>query len=127
MSLKDSWTDQKVEDIIGNLLRLGVGISAAVVLLGASVYLFRHGVEHADYRVFRGEPAELRTLGGIMRSAFAIRGRGIIQLGLVLLIATPVVRVAFAVIAFAIERDRMYVVFTSIVLVILFLSLSGYI
>jgi uncharacterized membrane protein len=127
LPLKDSWTDQKVEDIIGNLLRLGVGISAAVVLLGASVYLFRHGLEYADYRVFRGEPVELRTLGGILSAAFSIRGRGIIQLGLVLLIATPVVRVAFAVIAFAIERDRMYVVFTSIVLAVLLLSLSGYI
>jgi uncharacterized membrane protein len=127
LAIKDSWTDQKVEDIIGNLLRLGVGISAAVVLLGATVYLFRHGLEHADYRVFHGEPADLRALGGIIRSAFAFRGRGIIQLGLVLLIATPVVRVAFSVVAFAIEQDRMYVVFTLIVLIILLFSLSGYI
>jgi uncharacterized membrane protein len=127
LALKDSWTDQKVEDIIGNLLRLGVGISAGVVLLGATVYLFRHGMEHTDYRVFHGEPADLRTLSGIISTAFAFRGRGIIQLGLVLLIATPVARVAFAVVAFAIEQDRMYVVFTSIVLVILLLSLSGYV
>lgn len=127
MSLKNSWTDQKVEDIIGNLLRLGVGISAAVVLFGAAVYLFRHGLEHADYRVFHGEPADLRTLEGIIRATFSFRGRGIIQLGLVLLIATPVVRVAFAVVAFAIEQDRMYVVFTLIVLIILLFSLSGYI
>lgn len=116
-----------MEDIIGNLLRIGVGISAAVVLLGAIVYLSRHGFERADYRVFHGEPADLRTLGGIIHAALAFRGRGIIQLGLVLLIATPVVRVAFAVVAFAIEGDRMYVIFTSIVLMILLLSLSGYI
>lgn len=127
MAIKDSWTDQKVEDIIGNLLRFGVGISAAIVFLGATVYLFRHGLEHADYRVFRGEPADLRTLSGIVRAAFAFRGRGIIQLGLVLLIATPVARVAFAVLAFAIEQDRMYVIFTLIVLIVLLLSLSGYI
>ena len=127
MAIKDSWTDQKVEDIIGNLLRFGVGISAGIVFLGATVYLFRHGLEHADYRVFRGEPADLRTLSGIVRAAFAFRGRGIIQLGLVLLIATPVARVAFAVLAFAIEQDRMYVIFTLIVLIVLLLSLSGYI
>jgi uncharacterized membrane protein len=127
LAIQDSWTDQKVEDIIGNLLRFGVGISAAIVLLGATVYLFRHGLEHADYRVFQGEPADLRTLSGIVRAAFAFRGRGIIQLGLVLLIATPVARVAFAVLAFAIEQDRMYVIFTLIVLIVLLLSLSGYI
>jgi uncharacterized membrane protein len=126
LAIQDSWTDQKVEDIIGNLLRFGVGISAAIVLLGATVYLFRHGLEHADYRVFQGEPADLRTLSGIVRAAFAFRGRGIIQLGLVLLIATPVARVAFAVLAFAIEQDRMYVIFTLIVLIVLLLSLSGY-
>jgi uncharacterized membrane protein len=127
LAIQESWTDQKVEDIIGNLLRFGVGISAAIVLLGATVYLFRHGLEHADYRVFQGEPADLRTLSGIVRAAFAFRGRGIIQLGLVLLIATPVARVAFAVLAFAIEQDRMYVIFTLIVLIVLLLSLSGYI
>lgn len=126
MPLKESWTDQRVEDIIGNLLRIGVGISATVVLMGAVVYLIRHGLQHADYNVFHGEPSDLRSLKGIVRSAFGLRGRGIIQLGLVLLIATPVARVAFAVVAFALEQDRMYVVFTLIVLIILLLSLSGY-
>jgi uncharacterized membrane protein len=126
LPLKDNWTDQRVEDIIGNLLRIGVGISAAVVLMGAAVYLVRHGLQHANYGVFHGEPSDLRTLKGIVRSAFEVRGRGIIQLGLVLLIATPVARVAFAVVAFALEKDRMYVIFTLIVLIILLLSLSGY-
>ncbi|SRR5581483_3356204 len=124
--MKNAWTDQKTEDIIGNLLRLGVGLSAAVVLAGAVVYLGRHGIEHADYRSFHGEPSELRSLRGIVQSAMQFRGRGIIQLGLVMLIATPVARVAFSVIAFALERDRMYIIFTLIVLTILLLSLTGY-
>lgn len=126
MSLKDAWNDQKVEDIIGNLLRIGVGVSAAVVLAGAAAYLIRHGFGHANYRVFRGEPSDLRTLRGILRAALGLHPRGIIQFGLLLLIATPVARVAFSVFAFAIERDRMYVVFTLIVLTILILSLTGY-
>ena len=53
------------------------------------------------------------------------RGRGVIQLGLLLLIATPIARVAFSVVGFALERDRMYVVFTLIVLAILLYSLLG--
>lgn len=126
MTLKDAWNDQKIENIIGNLLRIGVGIAAAVVLLGAAAYLLRHGFGHANYRVFRGEPSDLRTLRGIVRAALGLHPRGIIQLGLVLLIATPVARVAFSVFAFAVERDRMYVVFTLVVLGILFLSLAGY-
>ncbi|HEX2599507.1 MAG TPA: DUF1634 domain-containing protein [Terriglobales bacterium] len=125
MTLKDAWNDQKIEDIIGNLLRIGVGTAAAVVLVGAAAYLVRHGFGHANYRVFRGEPSDLRTLRGIVRAAVGLHPRGIIQLGLVLLIATPVARVAFSVFAFAVERDRMYVVFTLMVLGILILSLAG--
>jgi uncharacterized membrane protein len=125
LTLKDAWNDQKIEDIIGNLLRVGVGTAAAVVLVGAAAYLIRHGFGHANYRVFRGEPSDLRTLRGIVRAAVGLHPRGIIQLGLVLLIATPVARVAFSVFAFAVERDRMYVAFTLIVLGILIVSLAG--
>ena len=119
------WSDQKIEDIVGNLLRVGVMTSAVVVFFCAVIYLVRHGQSAANYHIFRGEPAELRSFSGITQSAFALRGRGIIQLGLVLLIFTPVARVAFSIWGFAAERDRMYVLFTSIVLVILLYSLFG--
>jgi uncharacterized membrane protein len=111
--------------ILGNLLRSGVLLSAVVVLSGACVYLSRHAHEHADYRVFRSEPSEFRTIPGVIRSIVAGRGQGLIQLGLLLLIATPIARVAFSIVGFAIERDRLYVVFTVIVLAILLFSLLG--
>jgi len=119
------WSDQKIEDVVGNLLRAGVMTSAVVVFFGAVIYLVRHGQSLPDYHTFRGEPAELRRFDGILQSALNLRGRGIIQLGLVLLIFTPVARVVFSIWGFAAERDRMYVLFTSIVLVILLYSLFG--
>jgi len=121
------WRDRRIEVILGNLLRSGVLISAAVVLVGACIYLSRHAHEPADYRVFRGEPSEYRTIRGVIQSAIVGRGRGqgLIQLGLLLLIATPIARVAFSVAGFAIERDRLYVAFTLIVLAILLYSLLG--
>jgi uncharacterized membrane protein len=122
---KRNWTDHRIEDIVGNLLRVGVILSASVVFLGACVYLVRHGSEPADYRVFRGEPSEFRSLRGILRATLDLRGRGLIQLGLLLLIATPVARVAFSVWGFAKEGDRMYAGFTLLVLVILLYSLFG--
>ena len=115
--------DERVEQVMGNLLRAGVPLSAAVVLLGGIVYLSRHGGEQVDLRVFRGEPADLRSPVGIVEDALAFRGRGIIQLGLLLLIATPVARVAFSVFAFLWERDFTYVVLTLIVLGALLCSL----
>lgn len=120
-----NWSDQTIEEVVANLLRGGVMLSALVVFGGAFVHLIRHGHAPADYHVFRGEPSELRTLSGILRSVFSLHGRGIIQLGLVLLILTPVARVAFSIWGFAAEHDRMYVIFTSIVLVILLYSLLG--
>jgi uncharacterized membrane protein len=114
-----------MEIILANLLRSGVLLSAAVVLWGGCIYLSRHAHEQANYRVFAGEPSEFRTIPGVMRSVLNGRGRGLIQLGLLLLIATPIVRVAFSMVGFAIERDRMYVAFTLIVLAILLYSLLG--
>jgi uncharacterized membrane protein len=119
------WRDRRIEVILGNLLRTGVLLSAAVVLAGACVYLHRHAHEPADYRVFRGEPSEFRTIPGVIQSVINGRGRGLIQLGLLILIATPIARVAFSVVGFAIERDRMYVAFTLIVLAVLLYSLLG--
>ena len=92
------WTDQYVEEWIGNLLRVGVTLAAAVVLFGGSVYLLRHGREVPQFNVFKGEPTNLRTVPGIVKDVLAFRGRGMIQLGLLLLIATPVARVAFSVV-----------------------------
>ena len=125
MPQPSAWNDRKVEDIIGNLLRAGVVLAAAVVFLGAAAYLVRHGGTPANYRVFQGEPSELRQPKGIIHGAFAFSSRGVIQLGLLLLIATPIFRVAFSVFAFAAEKDRMYVIFTLIVLGVLLYSVMG--
>ncbi|MEN6549482.1 MAG: DUF1634 domain-containing protein [Armatimonadia bacterium] len=118
-------TDHKVESIIGNLLRIGVGVAGAVVFAGALIYLIRHGAECPNYQVFRGEPTDLTTLGGIWSQTLTGHGRGLIQLGLLVLIATPIARVAFSLIAFMRQRDRLYVGITLLVLVVLLYSLLG--
>jgi uncharacterized membrane protein len=125
MAGERSWTDRRLDVVIGNLLRFGVVVSAVVVLVGGILYLARNGRSPTDYRVFRGEPSELRSVGGILRDAVTLNGRGVIQLGLLLLIATPVARVAFSIFGFAEEHDHMYVVIASIVLLVLACSLIG--
>ncbi len=119
------WTDRQIELIIGKLLRIGVILAAFVVFAGGIYYLAYYGASSPDYRVFRGEPTDLRHVRGIVQDAFALHSRGLIQLGLLLLIATPVARVAFSILAFAVQRDRVYVVVTIIVLSVLMFSLAG--
>lgn len=125
-SVGRQWTDQRIEELIGRLLQIGVSLAATVVLFGGAVYLVRHGSAKPQYHVFTGQPPELRSVPGIIRQTLRFRGAGIIQLGILLLIATPVARVAFSVVAFAFERDRLYVWVTVLVLAILVYSfLSG--
>jgi uncharacterized membrane protein len=117
------WSDTTVDLIVGNLLRGGVILASAVVLVGGVLYLIQEGGQVPEIRVFHGEPPQLRSLGGILQDALRGDGRGVIQLGLLLLIATPVARVLFTVVAFAAQRDRTYVVVTLIVLAVLLFSL----
>lgn len=120
-----AWNDERLERVIGSLLRAGILLSGALVVAGGIIYLARHGSEPPHYRTFAGAPSDLRTISGIVANAVSTHGRGIIQLGLLFLIATPVARVAFSAIAFALERDWLYVVVTSMVLAVLVFSLAG--
>ena len=122
---KRPWSDEQVEKIVGSLLRSGVIAAGIVVLAGGIIYLIRYGANLPDYSAFQGVPAEFRSVGGIITAAFTFRSRGLIQLGLLLLIATPVARVTFSIFAFALQRDRIYIVITLIVLGVLIYSLAG--
>ncbi len=118
-------SDARIDQLIGNLLRVGVVLSSLIVLIGGGLYLTRHGTELPNYRMFWGEPSELRSVLGIVKVAWSFSARGIIQFGLLVLVATPVMRVLFTVVFFMIQRDRIYVGVTLIVLSVLLFSLAG--
>lgn len=120
-----TWADEKIERIVGVLLQVGVFVSGAIVLFGGILYLARFGQTTANYHTFAGESIELRSIHLVVSDAFHLDAAAMIQLGLLLLIATPVVRVIFSLAAFWLERDKIYVIFTAIVLAILLFSLFG--
>jgi uncharacterized membrane protein len=105
-------TDQRLEILIGNLLRTGVISAAAVVFAGGAWYVASNSAE-PDYRAFHPAPLFAGRTGPELT----------IEIGLLLLVATPVARVIFSLIGFAAERDRLYVALTAIVLAILAYSL----
>jgi uncharacterized membrane protein len=110
--------DQKLEQIVGNLLRTGVILAAAVVLASGIWYLAVSGQSKPDYHIFQPVARGLHLLSVLPKP------EALILIGLLLLIATPVARVVFAIVAFALEGDRLYVGFTVIVLVILLYSIG---
>jgi uncharacterized membrane protein len=115
--------DQHLESIIGNLLRAGVLLAAVTVFAGGVLYLVQNGSRVVGYQTFVAGGSNIRTLPGIVISAAHFDSEGLMQLGLLLLIATPVARVVLAVVGFALERDRLYVAVSLIVLVVLVFSL----
>ena len=119
------WNDEHLDRTIGSLLRAGVILAASVVFIGGVWELARYGSAVPNYRSFRGAPAELRSVAGVLSSVVSGKPGGLIQLGLLLLIATPIARVGFSVFAFAAQRDRLYVILTLVVLAILCGSLFG--
>ena len=122
---KLDWTDQRIERIVGNLLRAGVIVAAVIVVIGGIFYLVRYGSASPHYRVFRGEPSNLRSVRDILNIAIFSHSRSLIQFGILLLMATPLARVALLVFAFARERDRTYTFVALIVLLLLLFSFTG--
>jgi uncharacterized membrane protein len=118
--------DTDIQTIIGWVLRTGVFLSVGICVFGAAIYLFRHGHDVANYHDFKGVPPFVQ-LSEILKSVIALRGRAIIQCGILLLIATPIIRVMCSAIGFVIERDYLYTGITLLVLAIIFFSmLSGH-
>ncbi len=115
--------DRDIEYLMALLLISGVLVSGAVVFLGSIIYLYQNTYVASNYKIFMGEPERLTNLFEIIRGAFQFHGRAMIQFGLVLLIATPVARVVFAVIGFYLEKDKLYTVISTVVLITLLLSL----
>ncbi len=120
-----AWTDEKLEQILSVVLRGGVMLSAAIVLLGGACFLAKHGAEAPQLQIFRGTAEVYRTVSGVVHGVSTSDCGAIIQLGLLFLIATPIARVIMSWFAFALERDRMYVVITSVVLAVLVYSIAG--
>src|SRR5579871_3075440 len=110
--------DHRIENMMGRLLQAGVLLASTVVLIGGFLYLRAHPGTARDYRTFASEPAALRhplELFHLLTTGDAV---AIVQLGVLLLIATPIARVVFAAIGFAVERDHLYVAISLGVLVV---------
>jgi uncharacterized membrane protein len=116
-----------IENLISVTLRTGVLVSIAVILAGV-IFTFAHHPAYFSSRPALGELIDARehftsSIGGVVQGVRALHGQAIVMLGILLLIATPVVRVAISVFLFAAEHDRRYVVITATVLVLLLISL----
>lgn len=118
--------DKDLALIIGNIMRWGVIISLSLTFLGGVVYLLEHPSETISYKEFIEKDysvAEIfsRTFTGLL----SFDGEALIMLGILLLFSTPVIRVLFSLFGFILEKDKLYIIITLIVLAIIFVSITG--
>ena len=119
---------RQVEILISNLLRVGVVVSLSVVCVGTVISFAHHPAYlHSSPSlagVTRPGAAFPHTVGQVAIGIRQLHGQAIVAAGLLLLIATPVLRVAVSIIGFVYEADRTFVLITSIVLALLLLSFA---
>lgn len=114
-------TDHQLESAIANMLRCGVTLAAAVVFAGGILALLNPALNAPDYSHFKTD--SFPALSGILHGVLHLNPADIIRLGLLILIATPIVRVIFCIVGFARQRDLLYVAISTTVLLILLYSL----
>lgn len=103
--------------LVSNLLRYGVIVASTIVIVGSVRYLISHGTETVDFKTFRGQPSELCSPVGVIKAMYSGNSLALIQFGILILIATPVARVAFSFLTFIWQRDLIYMFLTLFVLI----------
>ena len=114
--------ERQLEMAMGRMLQIGVTIAALVVFIGGVIYLAQNGGSPRDYQRFHAATPATTTIAGIVAAASRLDPRGIMDFGILLLVATPVCRVLFGVIGFAWLRDKLYTAVSLIVLCVLAFS-----
>jgi uncharacterized membrane protein len=120
--MKSIFSKQTPEQNIGIIVKILVTIAAGLTLAGGSVFLLGNGHAVPDYSFFKGTPQNLQSITGIINSAISLNPFGIIQFCVLIMIATPVLRVSIFLISFFLKKDYLYVAISSIVLLILLFS-----
>lgn len=114
---------EETNSLISNVLKSGLILSMTSVLIGLIFVLWNYGNQVIEDRIFTAEPFYIKSIGDILSNTSKFNELGIIQWGIVLLIATPVLRVITCIWMFFVERDFMYVIIATIVLLLLIYSL----
>lgn len=119
--------ENAIDKEIGMLLRAGVALSAALIAFGGLIYLVHNGHTFPSYHRFTGVPSELNSIHQVIHGTLRGNALAIIQCGILVLVAMPIVRVVLSAIAFALESDWLYVIISGLVLSVLIYSLIGHV
>jgi uncharacterized membrane protein len=112
-----TFKDMDLQAFISNLLRTGVIVAMTIVVIGLVMFVIAHGSQPAVYNNF--DATHVFSFSSFLDSLLQGNSSAIMELGVMVLIATPVARVLFTMIGFWLEKDRMYTVIAFLVLCII--------
>lgn len=119
---KKNDTDKNMQYALANVLRIGVWLATATIVLGGVVFLYSKANPKVLFDVFKPQDTTYISVPTILNGLTIGNGLAIVQLGVLLLIFMPIIRVIFAVVSFLKEKDYLYVTIGTLVLLIIFLS-----
>lgn len=113
-------TDQTIQKIIGNVLKYGVRTVLIIAAIGGSIFLYDHSSETVDYTRFtENDNSIFRVTADVLKGVASYDARSIIFLAILVLFCTPFIRLLLSLVSFILEKDRLYVFITTVVLVII--------
>lgn len=122
-------TKPNLDILLSNTLRIGVSVACIIAFVGGVLYLVHHGSEPMpDYTTFAysdEHPAEYTTLQGIWEGVVSMNAMSWIQMGVIALLLTPILRVLISLVDFLAERDWLYAAISSVVLAIIICNSIG--
>jgi uncharacterized membrane protein len=119
---KKNDTDKNMQYALAKVLRIGVWLATATIALGGMVYLYSKASTKVVFDIFKPQDTAYISVPTILNGLTIGNGLAIVQLGVLLLIFMPIIRVIFAVVSFLKEKDYLYVTIGTLVLLIIFLS-----
>ena len=119
-----------IQQLIGNTLRWGVILACLLATIGGVYYLMEHGLDPVpDYRHFDVASAAAQTnyttLGGLWQGILHGDAASCVQVGVIVLILTPIARVVLSLFDFIVEQDWLYVSITAIVFAVIISNSMG--
>lgn len=110
---------QQAKITLANILRGSLMLAVAVAVIGTVLFLWQYPSHEYDYRVFKGEPLDLTQIREIWQAALNLNSPSILQIGILLLIFTPILRVFTCLLLFLWQRDYLYIGLATFVLAVL--------
>ncbi|SRR5579883_450792 len=116
------YSPEKMQKTLGIMLLIGISIALGLVIVGGIFYLIHYGSDPLQMELLQAEAYQL-SIKKICYSAFTLSPTGIIELGLLILVMTQLLRVAILAWFYFVMRDRWFTFFSGFILIMLIYSL----